>query len=97
MVDPQIRKLQEEVALLKKQIRQLTTLTYRSEVSGGIVSYAFADLPSPNITGRKAFCTNGRKAAEGAGAGTGVEAVVAMLAGTLQWVRSDDNTAAVTV
>lgn len=97
MADPQIKKLQEEIALLKKQIRQLTTLTYRSEVSGGIVSYAFADLPSPNITGRKAFVINGRKSGEGAGAGTGVEAVVAMLAGTLQWVMSSDNSIAVTV
>lgn len=92
MIDPQIKHLQDEINLLKKQIRQLTTLTYRSEVSGGIVSYAFADLPSPNITGRLAFCTNCRRSDQGAGTGTGVFVVVALLAGVLIWVRVDDPT-----
>ncbi len=97
MNDPQIVRLKEEIALLKKQIRQLVTLTYRSEATGGVVSCLYADLPSANITGKMAFVTNGRKSGEGAGAGTGVLAVVAMLGGTLQWCNADDNSQAVQI
>lgn len=97
MNDPQIEKLRAEIELLKKQIRQLTTLTYRAEAAGGVVSYTFANLPDPNIAGRMAVVTNGRKSGEGAGNGTGVLAVVLELSGTLQWVNADDNTQAVQI
>jgi hypothetical protein len=36
------------------------------------VSYTFAALPATAGTGTMAYCTNGRKPGEGAGAGTGV-------------------------
>lgn len=97
MSDPQINKLKSEIALLQKQVRQLTTLTYRAEAAGGVVSYAYADLPTANFPGKMAIVTDGRKAGEGAGAGTGVLAVVLMLAGTLQWVNADDNNQAVQI
>ena len=90
MTDPQIKALQDQIALLKKQIKQLTVLTYRSEVTGGVVSYAYANLPDANIAGKLAYVTDGRKAGEGAGNGTGVLAVVTELSGTLQWVNCDD-------
>ena len=44
----------------------------RSEVTGGVVSQAVADLPAAGQVGRLRFATDGRKTGEGAGAGTGV-------------------------
>lgn len=95
--NPAMKKLQKDNARLQKNTRQLTTLTTRSEVTGGAAGYTNADLPTANKEGQIAYCSNCRKSGEGVGAGTGVLAVVTMLGGTLQWVRVDDMNQAVQV
>lgn len=86
----------DQIELLKKQIRQLTILSARSESTGGFTRIAFADLPTPNLSGGRAFyVTNGRKAGEGVGAGTGMLAIETNLSGVATWVRADDMTQAV--
>lgn len=88
--NPTVKKLQKQNERLQKQTRQLTTLTTRSEVTGGAAGYTNADLPTANKEGQIAYCSNCRKSGEGAGVGTGVLAVVTMLAGILQWANCDD-------
>lgn len=95
--DPVFRKLDKENSLLKKSLKQLTVNSVRSEVTGGSAGYAYADLPTPNKAGMIAYCSDARKSGEGAGAGTGVLAVVTLLGGTLQWVRIDDMNQALQV
>jgi len=56
---------------ITQRLRALETRE-RSEMAGGVKSVAFAALPGAGQTGRILFVTNGRKAGEGPGAGTGV-------------------------
>lgn len=95
--NPIIKRVQDDLARLSKQVRQLTTLTERSEVAGGVANYAFADLPTPNKAGMMAYCSDCRKSGEGVGTGTGVLVVVTLLAAVLTWVRADDQTQAAQV
>lgn len=92
--NPTLKKLQKENSRLQKQTRQLTTLTTRSEVTGGAAGYTYIELPTPNKEGMIAFCSDCRRSDQGAGTGTGVLVVAALLAGVLQWVRVDDPTQA---
>jgi hypothetical protein len=95
--NPAITKLKRDNENAAKRIRQLTTLTARSEYTGGTQGYDYADLPSPNKAGMMAYCNDGRKSGEAVGTGTGVLAVVTLLGGALQWVRCDDLNAPVQV
>lgn len=95
--DPAYRQAQKENALLKKQLKQLTTNSVRSEYTGGTQIYDFADLPTPNKAGMIAYCSDCRKSGEGGGAGTGVLVVVTLLAAVLTWARVDDPTVAAAV
>lgn len=95
MKNPQIETMQREIAQLQKDIRRIIELSVRSEIAGGIATYTYADLPSPSRQGLLAIVTNGRKAGEGAGAGTGVFAVTLNIAGTITWTRVDDFSAVV--
>lgn len=88
--NPIVKRIQDQIERLQKQMRQITTLTERSEVTGGAATYTYATLPTPTKNGMIAYCTDCRKSGEGAGAGTGVLVVVTILAATLQWVRADD-------
>lgn len=92
--NPQIDQIIKRLDTLEKQIRTLTTLSYRAEVTGGVATYTFTNLPSANIAGKVAFCSDCRRSDQGAGAGTGVLVVVALLAGVLTWTRVDDPTQA---
>lgn len=78
-----------------KRIRKLEQMEVACSFDYMIRS-AYADLPTTSPTslsnGRARFVTDGRKAGEGAGAGTGVPAVYSNGA----WRRVEDN-AAVTV
>lgn len=95
--NPIIKRMQDDLARLSKGLRQLTTLTERSEVTGGVANYTYATLPTPNKAGMIANCSNCRKSGEGAGAGTGCLVVVEELAATLQWVNVHDPTQAAQV
>lgn len=95
--DPTVKRLQQELEQLKKQIRELNVKTQRSEYTGGVTSYTFASLPTPNHAGMLAYCENCRKSGEGAGTGTGVLVVVTLLAAVLTWVRADDMNSAAAV
>lgn len=89
MLQPIIRRID----LLEKAVRRLTTLTYRSEVTGGFAIAAYADLPTPNLTGgRVYYCSNCRKSGEGVGVGTGMIVVETNLASVATWVNIDDMT-----
>lgn len=88
MLQPIIRRIE----LLEKSLRKLTTLSARSEVTGGVVTKVYADLPTPNLTGGRIFyCSNCRKSGEGVGAGTGVYVGETNIAGVAQWVRLDEQ------
>lgn len=63
----------------------------------GVQIRTFAELPPAGVKGRMYYVTNGRKAGEGAGAGTGVLAIDDEIAGTPTWVRVDDPTQAVAI
>lgn len=95
--DPNYRRLQLQNDQLQKQVRELNVKTQRSEYTGGVTNYTFANLPSPNHAGMMAYCSNCRKSTEGGGAGTGVLVVVTLLAAVLTWVRVDDPTQAAAV
>lgn len=58
-------------AALVKRIRALEA-NPRSEVTGGAQATLFAGLPAPGQPGRVVFVTDGCKAGEAPGAGTGV-------------------------
>lgn len=66
-----IQGLQRAIEQLSKRVRALET-NERTEVAGGAASLAFASLPAAGQRGRIIFVTNGRKAGEGVGLGTGV-------------------------
>ena len=86
-----IKTLKEAFETLAGRVRALEEQE-RSEVTGGVVSVLFVDLPAPGETGRLLFVTDGRKTGEGGGAGTGVLAYDDGVA----WRRtSDDTTVAV--
>lgn len=88
-------QLTRRIEFLEKWQRKLTTLTQRSEITGGFPRIAFADLPTPNLTGGRVFyCTNCRKSGEGAGLGTGVYIGETNVSSVAQWVRLDDQTSA---
>lgn len=92
MLDQLIRRIE----ILEKWRRSFTASSARSELTGGFAIMAFADLPTPNLTGGRAiYVSNGRKSGEGVGAGTGVLAIETNLAGVANWVRCDDLTQAV--
>lgn len=61
----------EAIKQLTKRVRALES-NERSEVTGSVRGANFADLPAAGQSGRVVFVTNGRKAGEGAGAGSGV-------------------------
>ena len=65
--------------------------TQGSLVFGNLPLYAFLDLPAAPANGAVAFCTNGRKGGEGAGAGTGVPAYFDAVSAT--WLNFFDNLA----
>ena len=94
MLQPIIRRID----ILEKTVRRLITLTYRSEVTGGFAIVAYADLPTPNLTGGRAYyCSNCRKAGEGVGVGTGMIVVETNLASVATWVNVDNMTQAAQV
>lgn len=95
MNDPQLDALRKQISQLQKDIRRIVELSVRAEIAGGCATSTYADLPSPFRQGLFAIVTDGRKAGEGAGAGTGVLAVTLKIAGIITWVRSDDYSAVV--
>lgn len=65
--------------------------TQGSMFFGNMPLYAFIDLPAAPANGAVAFVSNGRKAAEGAGLGTGVPAYYD--AASTTWLNFYDNLA----
>lgn len=66
-----VAALREIVHGLTNRIQAIET-NPRSEFTGGVQAYTFAALMVPGQPGRLAFVSDGRKAGEGPGAGTGV-------------------------
>lgn len=79
------------VTAVVERLRKLET-NQRAEQAGAVQAILFVDLPAAGKPGRVMFVTNGRKPAEGAGAGTGVLAVDD---GTI-WESPENGGAAVT-
>lgn len=93
-----IEQLRKRLEVLENAFKRLQILSARAEIAGGFPKTLYADLPSPQANSSRIFyVTNGRKAGEGAGAGTGVYAGETLLSGVPAWVRMDDQTQAVQV
>ena len=70
------RELNQRIEKVESQFNQIATVTERAETAGGIKQSTLANAPlavSGKVkNGDFLFITNGRKGAEGAGAGTGL-------------------------
>lgn len=65
-------KLWGRLNALELAITRVQRQSVRSEITGAFARLNFADLPAAGKKGRVIFVIDGRKAGEGAGAGTGV-------------------------
>jgi len=92
-----ITKILARLSALESDLKNLYTLSRRSEIAGGAPLSLFVNLPSPTKRGAWVYVTDGRKGGEGPGAGTGVLALADTLGGVATWVRVDDPTQAVQV
>lgn len=88
-------ELQQQVNALQEDVHDLHINTEQAGYSNGVQAYTAASLPVNGVANGQtyvtiAFCSNGRKAGEGAGAGTGV--MVYWNAASLQWFKVSDDT-----
>lgn len=89
-------KLKKDIDALTGRVVRVENVTEQAQYADGIPAYTFANLPT---TGRAngtsyitlAWVTNGRKAGEGAGNGTGVLAVYNPSTATWKRVGEDYN------
>lgn len=94
LIDTVWDKLQADIADLKASIANVTNFTEQAQYVDGIPAYTFATLPSTGLANGStyltiAFCSNGRKAGQGAGNGTGVP--VYWNAASSQWLKFSDD------
>lgn len=96
MLDLMWNVLQKELKDLRQGLKVASTLSERAETAGGVASSTLANAPLAADgagAGDLLWISDGRKAAEGAGDGTGVLAVYNPA--TDQWLRASDNVAVV--
>lgn len=92
MIELVWKQLQADLDRVRRGVASITTLSERSETTGGIEADILANAPlsaDGATSGDLMFITNGRKAGEGAGVGTGVPAY--FNPGTNTWKRFEDN------
>lgn len=94
--------LEQQIERLMSEVRRLKQQSERAEIAGGMIRRTYAELYDTSVTtlldrwkdGMFAYCSDGRKTGEGAGAGTGCP--VYFDVDTVQWLRfSDDSIVAV--
>lgn len=96
IIDQVWDELKSDIARLKSDVAALHNTTEQAGYSDGIPAYAFANLPASGLgngTGyiTLAWVTNGRKAGESAGNGTGVLAIYNNATSTWKRVGEDYN------
>lgn len=93
MNNPILQRFASDIKQLKQGLRQLTTLSARSEYTGGFSRVLYADLPIAGMKGRVFYILDARIGAEGAGAGSGALGVD----NGSQWVYVQDQTQAIQI
>lgn len=88
------KELKKEIRGNQQAITQISNSSEQSQYVDGIPAYTFANLPTNGLANgtsyvTMAFVSNGRKAAEGAGLGTGQ--LCYWNAPTSQWLRVRDD------
>lgn len=89
-------ELNKQIRTNGQDIRNLHVSTEQAGYTDGVPAYSFNDLPTQGLADGTsyitlAFVSNGRKAGEGAGLGTGV--MVYWDNASLQWLKFSDDTA----
>lgn len=95
MLDYVYDTLSDDIKHQQQAVEKATRISERSETAGGMASSTLANAPLAAAGGMSngdmLFITNGRKAGEGAGAGTGIPAYYN--AATDQWFSFRTDTA----
>lgn len=99
LVELVYNQLQKQIDRNAKNIVTATNTSEQSQYADGIPAYTFANLPASGLANGTsyitlAWVTNGRKAGEGAGNGTGVLAIYNPATAT--WLRVGENYDSVT-
>lgn len=90
------QQLKRDIDALTKQVDTLENVTEQAQFVDGVPAYTFSNLPATGLANGTsyitiAWVTNGRKAGESAGNGTGVLAVYNPSSSTWKRVGEDYN------